>query len=94
MTDAEFSSGLSKGFEKSKAENKQLIQQATSSFEKKEYIAANSSISSVLSKPDLSAEERAVASQALINLNQKIRAAAENGDQMAQQLQQMQAARK
>jgi hypothetical protein len=91
LTDANFTTELNKTFAKANAETKEMIQQATLSFENKNFVAANGSISTLLSRRDLSNEERAAASQALISLNQKIAQAAEQGDPMAQQLQRMKA---
>jgi hypothetical protein len=94
LTDANFSNELNKSFANAKGEPKEMIQQATASFENKQYIAANSTISTLLSRQDLNAEERRAASQALINLNQKIAEAAAQGDPIAQQMQRMRAAGK
>jgi hypothetical protein len=94
LTDANFSSELNKSFASAKAEPKEMIQQATASFENKQFVAANSTISTLLSRQDLSAQERTAASQALINLNQKIAEAAAQGDPVAQQMQRMKAAGK
>lgn len=94
LTDGNFSAELNKTFAKANGETKDMIQQATQNFESKNFVAANASISTLLSRPDLSNEERAAASQALISLNQKIAQAAEQGDPMAQQLQRMKAASK
>src|SRR5437764_6847832 len=87
LTDANFSAELTKSFEKSKADTKEMIQQAAANYDSKQFIAANSAIAGLLSRPDLSSEERAAASRALINLNQKIAQAAEQGDPVAQQMQ-------
>jgi len=94
LTDANFTAELNKTFANSQAETKEMIQQATANFENKNFVAANSSISTLLSRRDLSGEERAAASQALISLNQKIAQAAEQGDPVAQQMQRMKAAGK
>lgn len=94
LTDANFSAELNKSFENSKPETKQIVQQASASFESKQFVSADAAISGLLSRPDLSNEERQMASRALISLNQKIQQAAEQGDPVAQQMQKMKAASK
>ena len=73
---------------------KAMSEQAIGAFETEEYPKALVTFQNILKVPDLSEDQRALASRCLITINEKLRAAVEAGDTTASQFREFNAATK
>lgn len=71
-----------------------MAEQAVSAFETEQYPRALVTFQNILKVPDISEDQRALASRCLITINEKLRAAEEAGDNTAAQFREFNAATK
>ncbi len=90
LSDEQWGPSLTKAFEKAPALTKNLVQEAIVQFDKKDYVGIGSVLGTILAKPALTDSQRATATLAQINLNEKMQTAQEKGDVVATEVQKFQ----
>lgn len=94
MAVEEVPAAVENAFKDASDEVKQSVEEVVSAVKGKDESKALLDLQEVFARPDLSPAQREAANQSMISLNQKLRAAAEQGDQRAAQALEVYRARK
>jgi len=89
LTIAELPAALQKAFAKAPTERKELIDRSISALQEGQLPNAVMVMEGICAVPDLTEMQRAVASRALLTLNQELQAAAAKGDKTATDFQKL-----
>ncbi len=89
LTLAEMPAALNKAFAKASTERKELVARSISALQEGQLPNALMVVEGLCAIPDLTEEQRATASRALLTLNQELQAAAAKGDKAATDFQKL-----
>jgi hypothetical protein len=86
LTEEEIPAAMEKAFATAEPEKKTLADQAVQSMQRKQYAKALLEFQSLCAIPELSKEQRNVASRSMLTVNESLQAAGNEGDKSAENL--------